>query len=178
MDFRFAATAVAGMLLTAQIAAADGPEVQRNVGTDGVPVITIKGEASPRPSQARTENTQELQTRKAFRVYEMQGDPSPQPETKVVVVSPPPPIAPNDGCGWGYGYGYPIDPYYGGGFYPTGGYSGFYPVGGYGLPVGSYLNYQTPPLNYQNPPVNYQNPPANYRPIYRAGGYYPGRRCR
>ena len=174
MSFKSVAAATVGMLLIAQIAAADGPEVQRNVGTDGIPVITIKGEKAPRPARV----DQEIQPRKAFRVYDMQGDPSPQRETKVVVVSPPPPIAPNNGYGWGYGYGYPIDPYYGGGFYPTGPYSGFYPVGGYGLPVGSYLNYQTPPLNYQNPPVNYQNPPANYRPIYRAGGYYPGRRCR
>lgn len=178
MKLKTISACLLGLLLACQTTLAESPQVERNVGKDGIPVITIKSDKAPPAPKATTKPT-EIPQRKAFRVYELEGDPAPKTETKVVVLSSPPPIAPNYNYypypWFGPGYG----PGFGPGFGPTpffyGGFGNFYGYGSFLNYQNPPVNYQNPPVNYQNPPVNYQNPPANYRPIPRA--YYPGR-CR
>lgn len=137
---------------------AHADKITRTVNGDGVPKISIRGEAAAKPAPPSREERQPPV--KEFQVYELDGGASeakPQEQPVVVVVPSPPPIAPNPaaygygyyGYGYGYGYGYP---------------------GGWGIPaplcppnrpvVGS----QYRPVNYQNAPVNYQNRPVNYQP--------------
>ena len=167
-----------GLLLTLIFTSstlAETPKVSRDLGADGVPVITIKGQKSPAVKAPSATAPQVIAPRKEFKVYDLGGVPSPaQGETKVVVISSPPPIAPSVGNygfgwggGWGWGGGYP-----GVGFFGPGAYYGprfhgnqVLPGLGFNGRSGYFSNYQNPPVNYQNPPVNYQNPPANYRPI-------------
>ncbi len=171
-----------GLLLSFTLASAETTEVDRSVGSDGVPVITIKGQ-KPAPSSQVLRSPQEIEPRaKAFRVYDLDGQ---EPETRdqpvVIVVGSPPPIAPNPDYGnygyygWGQPYRTPYRarprhhknrpaPYNGGGGYYAGvGSRGYYHNSGYGRTVGQYLNYQSPPINYQSPPINYQSPPINYQ---------------
>lgn len=154
-------------------ASAEGDKVVREVGRDGVPVITIKGTKAPAPTTRATRAQPPAASPKEWKVYELEGASS-QEESKptVIVVSSPPPIAPNYGYGYNYfnGFGY--------------GFHGFgvpgFPVDCAPFPAGTsrfYANYQNRPINYQNPPVNYQNPPANYRPLPASPGGFRGR-CR
>ena len=149
---------LATVLATCSAAHAD--KVTRTVSSDGVPKISIRGEAA-RAKAVNTDSTSKAPSAdKDFQVYELDGGTghSSEPQTPVVVVVPsPPPIAPNAGAFW-YGYGYP-------------GNWG-YPVAPVCPPVGPWgpgnftnppVNYQNPPVNYQNRPVNYQNPPVNYQ---------------
>lgn len=176
MKIKFFVTGIVALLVAGQVALADSPKVERNVGDDGIPVITITGDRAQTVQQPKP--LEIPAARKAFRVYQLEGQSEPRTETKVVVLSSPPPIAPNIGYGYGYGW-FGAGPYFGG-FFPGSYYNGF---------SANYLNYQTAPVNYQNPPVNYQNPPVNYRPIpqtgfyqnrgfYQGGGFYRGGYCR
>jgi hypothetical protein len=177
MKLKTITASLVGLLLAGQIALAESPKVERNVGNDGVTVITITGDKTA-PKAVKKPAPVEVPKRKAFRVYELEGDPAPKTETKIVVVSSPPPIAPN----YNYGYYGWYGPGYGPGPEPCL-YDGYFPGRFYnnGLNVGfrtGHLNYQNPPVNYQNPPVNYTNPPANYRPVPTGSYYYRGGRCR
>lgn len=149
--------------------AAWGDKVTRTLNGEGVPKITIHGNASARPTEAAAPVAA---PKKEFQVYQLDGPgvPTPEPAPQVVIVASPPPIAPNpaaySGYGYGYGYGYGFD--YGYGYGPG------YPCN---FLRGQPLNYQNPPVNNQNPPVNYQNPPVNYqaRPL-PPGNFCPPRR--
>lgn len=172
--------AVVALLSIAGSAGAETPKVERKVGSDGVPVISIKGDKPAPPT--RVEEAEEVApARKPFKVYELdREEEAADNKPTIVVVGNPPPIAPS--AGYGYGYGYAPSPYYSGyngfynsGFYNTGFYNtGFYSRGAYTGNRGRNCSVQRAPANYQNPPVNYQNPPANYRPL---NGFYT-RRCR
>lgn len=156
--------------ISADAVVAEGNKVVREVGRDGVPVITIKGSKSP-PATERVQRTQTTEPKqKEWKVYELKGDTHASPneeESKptVIVVGSPPPIAPNYGNDYrynyyhGYNYGYP-----GYWYRPHPGYCTPYSTGTTRFPT----SYQNRPLNYQNPPLNYQNPPSNYRPIPRS----------
>ena len=166
-----------GLLLTLLFSAstlAQAPEMSRDLGADGVPVITIKGHKPPAVKDPSPAEPQVIAPRKEFKVYELDGEPSQSKnETKIVVISSPPPIAPsvgNYGFGWGGGWGWGFPP--GPGFFGPGAYCGPRFHGSQALPglgfngrSGYFSSYVNPPVNYQNPPINYQNPPANYRPI-------------
>lgn len=155
-------------------ALADGPEIDRSVGNDGVPVIKIKGDktaSAGKPKVVEME-PEEVPEAKAFRVYDLDGrSEESDSRPKVVVISNPPPVAPNPGSFF-YGYGYPpVGGFYGPGFYAGPGFNAPFRRFGFGYRHGRFalnyqnapLNYQNPPLNYQNPPLNYQNPPLNYQ---------------
>lgn len=178
------------MSLLGCTALADNNSVKREVGSDGVPVITIKGKKRPTPPPVSEPLELEPAERPAFKVYDMGGEETPsQGKPQIVVVGSPPPIAPNPAA-WGYGNGFfpgngfgpGFGPgFVGGGFYGPAFYNGaafqgnFYNRGiGVTANGAFFSNYQNPPVNYQNPPINYQNPPANYRPVNVYRGFVPG----
>lgn len=149
---------LAGLLIAGIPSAAWADKVTRTVNEEGVPKISIRGQARSAPV---VEEAPATAPKKEFQVYELdgQGAPAPEPATQVVIIASPPPIAPNPAAfGYGYGYGYGYDYGFGYGWGPS------YPCN---YPVGQPLNYQPAPLNYQNPPINYQTPPLNYqaRPV-------------
>lgn len=163
-----------GLLLTLLVSAptlAETPKVNRDMGADGVPVITIKGQKSSAVKAPSATEPQVIAPRKEFKVYDLGGEPSPtQGETKIVVVSSPPPIAPSVGnygygygWGWGWGGGFAYPP--GVGYFGPGAYCGPRFHGSQALPGLGFNGRSGYFSSYQNPPVNYQNPPANYRPI-------------
>lgn len=85
---------------------AESPKISRSVGTDGTTVITIKGQATR--SQAKPQASVVPTKRKAFKVYDLEGErtseqASERSAPQIVVVGYPPPIAPNPAS---YGYGY------------------------------------------------------------------------
>ena len=119
--------AVVALLSIAGSAGAETPKVERKVGSDGVPVISIKGDKPAPPT--RVEEAEEVApARKPFKVYELdREEEAADNKPTIVVVGNPPPIAPS--AGYGYGYGYAPSPYYSGynGFYNSGFYNtGFY----------------------------------------------------
>ena len=110
-----------GLLLLCSFTWAQAQEFEREVGSDGVPVIKIRGDA---PAAANNE-VQEIprEPRKAFRVYQMQGAaPAQAAQTQVVVVGSPPPVYPNPAAFNGFGVG---NQFFGPGNFSQGGFQSF-----------------------------------------------------
>ncbi|HIB68128.1 MAG TPA: hypothetical protein EYO33_24290 [Phycisphaerales bacterium] len=176
-------------LLLAGLALADSPQVNRQVGEDGVPVITIKGsKSSPRTKKPRPVELEISQpSRPAFKVYDLGGAETEEraEEPTVVVIGNPPPIAPNPGAynnwfGNGFYNNFFATPY-GPGFFPTPGFQGYYRNGfvnsvnfeaGVGFRQG-FQNYIAPPVNYTQPIINYRQPV----PVRYTGGFPGFRGC-
>lgn len=161
------------LMATIGTASADTGKVVRTVGSDGVPVITIKSPkaASVSKPSPRTPSPN-VPPPKEWRVYDLEQTPGQEANENqkptIIVVSSPPPIAPNYGYGYGY-YNAFEHGYYGPIPYPR--FRGEYRrrhLGPNSIPN----NYQNRPLNYQNRPVNYQNPPVNYRPLPNQSGVF------
>ena len=174
-------------LLLTSLTLADNPKVSRQVGNDGVPVITIKGnknsgERVRKPIPVKLESTEP--SRPAFKVYDLEADDADSTSEKptVVVIGNPPPIAPNPGAynnGFGYGFynNYFSTPY-GPGFFAAPGYQSYYRNGfvnsvnfeaGVGYRQG-FQNYYAPPINYTQPIINYRQPvPIRYTGGFRGG---------
>lgn len=161
---------IGGLLLSflAGPAWAEGDKVQRKVGADGVPVISIKGtKPAPTAKPAETKREEPAKPQKEWKVYDLEADtPAEDSKPTVIVVSSPPPIAPNNSGSYGYGYGY-------GNNYYNNGYGTYNP--GYGY----FGSYGYPYVGVGGFYANYQNRSVNYCP--RPGGFngYRGRgRCR
>ncbi len=178
-------------LLGTQLALAEpSPKIDRAVGSDGVPTLTIRGEA-PKQSQSRPARAPKTPD---FQFYDLQTPdetawpekaPKDRSRPEVIVVGSPPPIAPNPAAwapNWGWDWGY--DPFFGyppvGPIGPGWNHRGHHHRGHHGGHFhrghqrGAYLPPligPIPPVNYQNPPVNYQNPPVNYQNRV-PGGFY------
>lgn len=152
-----------GLLATALLvgsAQADNPKVQRSVGSDGVPTITIHSKAPAAPAQPVEVEPVETEPAKEFKVYDL-GDSGEAPQSesapKIIVISSPPPIPVNPGA-FNYGFGFGTFPFGVGLFNGFAG-RGFVPAG----PLFPRIPGPAAPINYQNPPVNYQNPIINYQ---------------
>lgn len=178
--------ALATMLMTG-LTLADSPQVSRQVGNDGVPVITIKGKQNS-PTRVRKPVPVEMESpsRPAFKVYDLETDDvdSSSEKPTVVVIGNPPPIAPNPGA---YNYGFYNNYFaapYGPGFFARPAYQGYYRNGfvnsvnfeaGVGFRQG-FQNYYAPPINYTQPIINYRQPvPVRYTGGFRGFRGCPGR---
>lgn len=145
---------LAGLILLAGVATlAEEPQVQRQVGSDGVPILSIKGQRAT-PAQSHVAPPP---VRKEFRVYDLEPpveEPSVPEAPNVLIVAYPPPIAPSSAGFYGYGFpGYP-----GWGVCPGGGWGPGYSPGFVSRGSG-YQNYTNPPANYRPLPFSNQSSP-------------------